>query len=92
MAGRWGALLLMLAGLACAPRTAMSGWPYSAWYREGDVAGSRGEFHERRTACLDRVGAADDGEPVEPGSAKERDFVACMNGAGWCTLAYGCPD
>ena len=79
--------LLCLSG--CAPREAATTWGYSHWYEQSS-GGSMGAFEEQQKRCLDQIGVADDATSVVPDSPEENAFLECMNGAGWCTVAFDC--
>lgn len=84
-------LALLAAALflgACAPRSAITGWPWSDWYRVGG-GGEMGSFEHQRQACLEQHGVSDP-SAVTADSAAETDYIVCMNGSGWCTTAFGC--
>jgi hypothetical protein len=80
-------LLSMVAG-GCAGRSAVTTWGYSHWYREG--GGGMGSFESQRRRCLEEAGITKDPASVAPDSAVEDAFIACMNGAGWCTSDFNC--
>jgi hypothetical protein len=73
---------------ACAARTAVTTWGWSSWVREGG-GGEMGAFDAQRRQCLEQVGVTDPAR-VQPDSVTEDQFLQCMNGAGWCTTAFGC--
>lgn len=78
--------ILALAG--CAPRSSATTWEYSRWSRQG--GGEKRAFQAERSICLERIKSAASPGAVRPDSAQEQQFLACMNGAGWCTDAFGC--
>jgi hypothetical protein len=80
--------LVLLAPGGCAPRQALTTWGYSHWYREG--GGEMGAFEDQRQICLQKIGSSQDPAAVLPNSPEEARYVACMNGAGWCTTTFAC--
>ena len=85
-------ILLVVSVLALAgcgtPRSSATTWEYSRWSRQG--GGEKREFQAERSVCLERIKAAASPGAVSADSAQERQFLACMNGAGWCTDSFGC--
>jgi hypothetical protein len=83
------AACLALFALACTPTVATT-WGYSSWYRRGSPgAGDMGAFEAQRNTCLSELQVPDPAA-LAPRSREERQFLQCMNAAGWCTQMWDC--
>lgn len=89
---RLAALLLALQALAgasaCTPTVATT-WGYSSWYRRGGAVGDLRMFEIQRNTCLSELEVPDPAS-LTPGGREERQFLQCMNGAGWCSQMWDC--
>jgi hypothetical protein len=81
-------LTVALVAIACAPRTAVTQWGYSSWFRRG-ATGEMGTFHRQRDKCLAEAGVANP-ESIAADSPEEDGFIRCMNRAEWCSRAFHC--
>ena len=80
----------LLLALGCAPRTAVSTWPYTSWYsKRGTGKGELG-FERARRDCLEEASIREAPESLAPDSLEEQSFRLCMNDAGWCTNLFHC--
>ena len=83
------ALTACLAAGGCA-RTVATTWGYSSWYRQfSPGAGDMGAFEIQRNTCLSELQVPDPAA-LAPGGREERQFLQCMNAAGWCTQMWDC--
>ena len=78
-------LALCFAAACATTREPASDWGYSHWYRKGGVPAMMGAFDQQQQSCL-----AEAGGEITVGSLAEERYVNCMNGAGWCTVEWGC--
>jgi hypothetical protein len=84
------ALLLLLLAPGCAPRSAVSTWPYPSWYSRRGTGEGEPVFERARRACLEELGVEEDPSVLVPDSLEEKSFLLCMNDAGWCTSLFHC--